>query len=291
MNFDLRSLLICKICNNFYDNPVFLPCHCTTCKSHIPDLMNNSENSIKCLICRKKKTLPAEGFEENTQFKLLIENETHLTEKEKIIKRNFLTASYNIQTLISDYTDREANFEIFYKTHLKEIVVNIEARRDELIQKIKDISQSLVSKKITQIEKHFSVRLENNKLNLILEKIQNDEKNFQARFSRDLIDLSDLETLKTEQANILSQIQKKIDKFEHLKSKLIKFKFIKPCEYTFKNEFFGYLTYDFDNCEKTTSSSAVSSQSNDKLILVDSKQWRSQEKCCTCNTTFLGLSE
>ena len=186
---------------------------------------------------------------------------------------------------------------------MKEILSSIETRRDELIQKIKDISHVLITKKVSQIEKHFNLRLENNRMIVAsIEKIKSDEKSLKSRLNKDLFESQGdhLDVLKREQMNNLSLLQKKIDKFEHLKDKLLKFKFIKPCDYKFKSEYFGYLTYDFDNCSENKSlfSSYNTSKSNgdtaasvDKLILVDCKQWKSQQHTCTCNTTFLGLSE
>jgi hypothetical protein len=229
----------------------------------------------------------------------LIESETHLSEHEKLIKRNFEETSCSIQALIEEFHDKEANFELFYKCYLKEILGSIETRRDELIQKIKDISHALITKKVAQIEKHFNLRLENNRLAMgTIEKIKSDEKCLRARLSRDLIDASQsgdhLDALRRDQMNNLSVLQKKIDKFEHLKAKLLKFKFIKPCVYKFKSEYFGYLTYDFENFGESSKSSTSQSgeiSSVDKLILVDSKQWKSNQQCCTCSTTFLGLSE
>ncbi len=224
---------------------------------------------------------------------MLIESETHLSEHEKLVKRTFEETSCSIQALIEAFDDKESSFELFYKCYLKEILGCIETRRDELIQKIKDISHALITKKVAQIEKHFNLRLENNRMAMgTIEKIKSDEKCLRARLSRDLIDASHadhLDALRRDQMNNLSVLQKKIDKFEHLKAKLLKFKFIKPCEYRFKSEYFGYLTYDFENSASPSGGAEISSV--DKLILVDSKQWKSNQQCCTCSTTFLGLSE
>ncbi len=64
----INSLFNCQLCNQFFEDPVTLPCGETVCKSHCDRISND-----KCLFCSEIHITPKNGFLVNKVIKAQLE--------------------------------------------------------------------------------------------------------------------------------------------------------------------------------------------------------------------------
>ena len=75
-----KSAITCNLCCLVLSDP--LPCHCVVCGHHIMQ-----KDEITCAKCKIEFPVPAEGFKANEFVPIILENELHLTDEEKNVKR------------------------------------------------------------------------------------------------------------------------------------------------------------------------------------------------------------
>ena len=115
MSDKIKNLLTCQICKNIFQNPIYLPCFCTICQHHLPDLMINEK--VKCDLCQEINEIGSLGLKENIHYRNLIDEGEHLTNEEKVIKQN----GKILEKLIEKHSDTASELETFYKAHLQKL--------------------------------------------------------------------------------------------------------------------------------------------------------------------------
>lgn len=154
----IKSDLMCKICNQILDDPIFLPCFCASiCSIHIGYLKEIRD--YKCDICNEKIYIPVEGLKNNKPFKSFIEKNGHLTEEEKKAKINLQSLLNDVARFLNEIEEKGIEIERFNSDQFSNIKRDIERRRETLKMKIDEIASDLVEKvekieeKIKQSEK------------------------------------------------------------------------------------------------------------------------------------------
>jgi len=131
---DLNSLLLCKICDQKFQDPRILPCgesYCNNCinsevnieaeTAHSKVLYGAQTKTIKCQNCRKKHELPREGFLANLTLNkivllkpsdVLISRLKKTEEEKEAFKKGKQTA----ENLLIQVLDQE-NFLEPYRNH------------------------------------------------------------------------------------------------------------------------------------------------------------------------------
>ena len=66
----LKQILICKLCNECYEDPIILPCGKSVCSKHV--YTESKGDVFKCFICSKKHAIPTESFCKNEDLSQLI---------------------------------------------------------------------------------------------------------------------------------------------------------------------------------------------------------------------------
>ncbi len=239
-----KNFLICKVCGNYFDDPVYLPCYCVTCKCHVSKMISSNDQTLKCSICGETRQVPVnKEFQQHKEFRTYIEEEKHLTEREKELKNLVKTTSTNMQELVNNFNRCEEEFNDLFKNHVDEIKKKIVERRDELINTINDICSRLITEKVKIIEQYFADRIQSNKINLSIDSIQQAELDILSQFNSQ-IDINQIETkieaLKTQMA----EISEKLIRFEPFKVKLNNYQFKVFFQDRFRKSFFGRLTDD-----------------------------------------------
>jgi hypothetical protein len=239
-----KNFLICKVCGNFFDDPVYLPCYCVTCKCHVSKMINSDDQTLKCSICDKTRQVPVnKEFQQHKEFREYIEEENHLTEREKELKSIVKTTSTSMQELVNNFNRNEVEFTQLFNNHVDEIKKNIIERRDELINTINGICNRLITEKVKIVEQYFTDRIQSNKINLSIDSIQQAELDILSQFNSQ-ININQIETkieaLKTQ----MVEIDGKLANFEPFKVKLNKYQFRVFHQDRFRKSFFGRLTDD-----------------------------------------------
>lgn len=267
-----KAFLMCKICGNFFVDPIYLPCHCISCKSHLFE-MEKEHNIVKCTICEKSNQIPTEGYREHKEFNEYIREEKHLTEKEKEIKNTIKLNSRNMQILVAQYKKNETEFNTYFKNYTDKLEVDIHKRRDELMELINSISDKLVNEKVKIVKDYFTERMENNKIKLNTDSIKKEEEKLLGQFNNE-INIGLIEKKLEAQKIQMTEIKEKLSRFEPYKIKLNKYQFRVFTKDRYKKSFFGRLTDDdltidkFEEIEKfdcvaVTPSTSGQSSNND----------------------------
>jgi hypothetical protein len=139
----ITNLITCKLCKEIFDRPVILPCGDTICSKH-EELYKQADTS-KCELCaRVHKLNESEHFPANKVAQSLIANEInkldfgedHKKARELINELNELKSNY-------DNTKNSVEDLIFEKFH--EMRRKVDLIREEIIQKVNDCSDKILS--------------------------------------------------------------------------------------------------------------------------------------------------
>ena len=68
----ILDVMKCALCYELLESPVILPCSCSICKKHV---QNQTNNVIRCEICRVEHQIPSDGFYANRALQKLIKAE------------------------------------------------------------------------------------------------------------------------------------------------------------------------------------------------------------------------
>jgi hypothetical protein len=175
---DARSLFICSICNDYLNNPVNLPCHCTICKHHL------DKDVIECKFCNEIFNLPHDGIRENKRIKLIIESNGHLSEDEKNFRQNIQKSLTLLENLYSEYNTKEFELENFHLKHFQKIEDSVHERCEHLKAKLDEIANDMVARinslKIQYQEQKSSNRpfTSNEEFQIVFEKFKNPNLNY-----------------------------------------------------------------------------------------------------------------
>ena len=143
-NQKFNEILICKICEKYYLNPVILPCGNNICKEHVNE--NNSQ-SYECNLCNDNHELPETGFIINQTLIDMMNLNMHLDERTRTLNDLF-----NDLDLINNKIDSiENDPEDFVYSYFSNEINKIDLKRETFILKVNEISDEMI-KKVKQME-------------------------------------------------------------------------------------------------------------------------------------------
>ena len=233
----LKEILICKLCNECYEDPIILPCGRSVCSKHV--YIESKSDVFKCLLCAKKHLIPAKRFCKNEDLNQLIsvsdkyvnidnmlgENNTKAAELcsklEDSIKNN-QSLSNNPSFYVYDYfskvksdldTNRELLIKIINKNydHLLTEIEEAESRCIINIEKL-ETNISILNKSIQSFNQKYASFISFSKS----PKLNSDQEWFE--FENKI----EKEISKSNYMNKKFQNDLLIDKIYEFKSKLIK---------------------------------------------------------------------
>jgi WD40 repeat protein len=247
----IKADLMCKICNQILDDPIFLPCFCSSiCQAHIGYL--KSIRDFKCDICHEKINIPVEGFKPNKPFKNFIEKNGYLTEEEKKAKINLESLLKDVSHFLNEIGEKSREIETFNFDQFSNIKRDVERRREILKMKIDEIAADLVEK-IEQIEEKHK---QNEKKNQIICKELDPEK--EKKFVNDLFRNPDV-NFKT-----IEQYELKVKEFQgKLKEIQQKNEDVETCKF----EFDFNLTDELFGAVKISSKKAANERKKSEHLL------------------------
>ena len=162
-----NSHLICLICNAMFNEPIFLPCHCTVCRVHIKDMFTDGEQKrIKCSICETVSNTPEQGFQSNKLVESLLKSAANLKiglSKEKTFLLSLTSAQRDLALLSNQHQAKYAENEAFQFDHFAGIKRKIDLRRETLQLKIDEIAAQMIEN-TKKSEEEFSLKLVQNKM-------------------------------------------------------------------------------------------------------------------------------
>jgi hypothetical protein len=230
---DARSLFICNICNDYLNDPVNLPCHCTVCNDHL------TKSEIKCQSCNETFVLPHEGIRENKKLKQIIERGGHLTEEERNFKQTIEKSIESIEDLFEEYNLKETEFDRLHSAHFQKLEESINERSKLFKAKIDEITNGMIDK--LKISK---AKYEENKL---LNRPYNNTEDFQNllnKFKNMNRRQKEIYKMKLELDYNLSTLKSRLGEIDLWKVELKKYKLTEfKCEKRLLKPYFGSLKH------------------------------------------------
>ena len=223
-------------CNLIYENPITLPCGNTLCQSHL----NNYNLQFVCCFCQKEHFIPQYGFGVNKAIMKMIDSFNQSNPIRKIIKESY----EHLNQSIKEYEDIDPDVYVYeyfgeirnqVDLHREELISNINARYDEIINQLKEKEQKCQQYKpnfkkvdLIQLKKQFMptwlkfMRMTNksqDELNNLLENINNKLEQIQNQtkmFKKDLLLGEWIEFRKYEKNNSFGELVQRKENSSHL---------------------------------------------------------------------------
>ena len=153
----LTSVLVCKICDLVLHDPVTLPCLCVICKEHLYD-SSAKNGSIKCLKCGKCFAIPESEFPANEMATNILDNEFHLSEEEKALRKTFQEMLKKLKKLQKEVRKRQTDLELSSFDHFSGVRLKIDILREEMKKKIDEIALKMIDE-ANEKEKAYKLRI------------------------------------------------------------------------------------------------------------------------------------
>lgn len=156
---DLKGVLTCSYCQNFYEQPIMLPCQESICKKDLNNLYMKSSNedikfrTFKCPHCSCVHEEPLSGFPEDKKLKKILEvhgigstnnGNGSNSEKQKFSCESFnvaRTCCTNLGEIYSEYTSLMENPYTHIDKYFAKVKQVIEDNREEnrqIIERVYD---------------------------------------------------------------------------------------------------------------------------------------------------------
>lgn len=151
-----QDLIVCKICNKLFDEPIYLPCKHTVCKIHLKEENLIKKNKIECKICKLECDVSNKSdFKENLHVRAMLEADVYLSNDEKKVKKKLHALINKIQKVYVETQNKQLAFELESFEYFKEIRRQIDLQREELKEKIDEFAFSMIdlTKKTEKIYK------------------------------------------------------------------------------------------------------------------------------------------
>lgn len=136
----LRQILICKICNECYEDPVILPCGKSICSKHaISDKEAAKDNVFKCLFCVKNHPISSDGFIKNEELnKLLDVADKYAIIDDMLGKRNkkAIELCTELEELIKQSEILSKDPYLFIYDYFSKLKSDLDLNREQCIQMI-----------------------------------------------------------------------------------------------------------------------------------------------------------
>jgi WD40 repeat protein len=140
----LKEALICKLCNQISNQPVFLPCHKTLCQIHLDEeLLKANNTSFQCYFCSKQHEIAFNGFKINekpNQPAAAADPKPSSSE----LKLKLDKSSLELSQLYEDFLKKDPELKSFNSKHFLSLREQINAKRDELKQEIEALANKML---------------------------------------------------------------------------------------------------------------------------------------------------
>jgi len=144
----INGLFDCKVCKSVLVDPIILPCGETVCKGHM-----DQTSQGKCLLCTEIHISPQGGFPSNK----IVKNQLDL----EINKINLDFSQFNeyhdiLRELNENFNEIEAirkDPENYIFEYFGELTIQVDLRRETLIEDIHNYSDELIQEKIEKLKK------------------------------------------------------------------------------------------------------------------------------------------
>lgn len=240
----IKSELVCPICKEILNSPIFFPCHCTFCKEHVEEIVNKKEEMCKCPVCKEECKFVPEQLKENSRIKAIIEKDGHLSEEEKALKKVIEEIPVEYERIVEEIKTKESEFELIRFEHFADLRRSIDLRRENLKFAIDKIAEEMIEEAKLLEESYKRKIAENNKIKYEKEDIENENKNLTKLFRNPTVLLSSIEKGKAKLELKLKDVVEKHQKFQELKEELSKYKFEK--KYELDDKLFGRIRTNID---------------------------------------------
>ena len=206
----------CGCCLKILQEPTKLPCNSLLCSEHTKNLNNRI---YKCLFCKQEHVVPEKGFPCDLESQKNIDADSHLNECEREQKKSLNELFKLICQLFDDFQLKFNEFEYFSHEYFAEMETQIELRRERLKIQIDDISEEMI-RLVKERRAHFVAESQKINLNGMKESLDKDKIDSQDKFRLMEISLQEIKDLYAKQQSNIFEIQKTLNEFENLKTKV-----------------------------------------------------------------------
>jgi hypothetical protein len=239
---------VCAFCSRILKNPINLPCGDSICKHHLDDSSSLKDNSIKCMVesCKRKFNLDRyklDDFAPNKTVKNLLEKETHLSEKEKSLKKKMLDIFKEFQESTHEYRQSKLSIKSLCIDRFQEIYHQLDVQRQNLKELIDLIYWDML-RDAKNVESCFSSSLFQEKEDHF--EYVHDEENIKETFLEVKLDMDKLEEQCSQQQCAIENIKSQKKQISLIESDLKKISF-KPFTALDKQSF-GTFQYPESYC-------------------------------------------
>jgi hypothetical protein len=124
-----KSIIVCKICQKIFDDPITLSCGHSVCGEHIYGKAVKMSSQIDCKIC--SQILKIDKIKPNKELKTIIQKYLYLNKIEKHIKSSTECDLREFYRVFERYKSDKSGFELHVFEHLSEIRRQIDLHREE----------------------------------------------------------------------------------------------------------------------------------------------------------------
>ena len=241
----LNKKYVCSICEKILNLAVKLPCNCQSiCKEHVDNLLkfHDKEATIECSVCKNSYDNACRIFKLDASINDEIEKDLHLTKEEKEIKKQLKDVLEAIKIQKDDIGLKINEFSLKQADYFENIRREIDITRETIIQKAYALFPEEKSLKIVKKIQKQSVDL--------IDLVENGENDFRNKFNKSIVpslinidmlvetkrineifrnnvlNLSEIENLKSEYKVSLEMMHKKCKFFKLFEHDLKSNKFI-----------------------------------------------------------------
>ena len=242
MNKLIKELLVCKYenCDKYFEDPVVLCCGKTICKSHLMNLLdetNIKDGKYVCKMCNSLHEIHPECFILRSDINDLLESNSHLPEKQIEVKELYLEFSKTVKDLNKIVNEPSSYLNDF----ISDLKRKVDLQREELKLKIDEIALDLINKidKLDEECRRDINKYDKEDITLFNQNLLNYKDCHRIAF----IDEDKLFNLEDELEYLINESKKTLEGLEKSILKGIKCKFEKPSK-SFLNSDFGIFTYE-----------------------------------------------
>ena len=243
--------LKCSYCPKVLKDPIILPCQDTICKEHLEE---TNIKSIQCLTCNEEFNLDKIEFKTNKIAKALSEKDAHLSNEEKVLKKSLTDSLVEFYSILDEFKESKLSLSVNIFNHFAEIRRKIDVQREELKQKVDNISMAMIDQTKT-MEASYSSLSEGFKFDKVLSGLDEDLKKSNDTF-RDIANCEESSNEKYECFNKredISTITVTLGKMNELKEFLDDNRFVPNLEtFVNKDSQFGSLIFQVSEIEVYT---------------------------------------
>lgn len=138
---NMKINVICKICNQVFNEPVNLPCNNIVCKSHLTDL--NNEN---CSFCQNRHELSTNEAKSNEMISQILNKSFYLTNEEIELQQKVTSLFDEIKIKSETLRNKEPVIEVLCYDHFASIINKIDRKKEELKIEIDDLADNLLNR-------------------------------------------------------------------------------------------------------------------------------------------------